>query len=293
MQSLGSGGFAKAVEEASQKKVADSDDFEDIQKVAPAQDVNSSSRPCSRRKSIRPGSRMSSRARHRGTPSVASSAVIRLDLDEDADITSTDAARESSLARGYNALGVELHCMGDGDLSSPKAPNPAVWRPPAFAVPHAPASRHGSRFGASRHRTALEVASAMALDLDISLPVSQQRSYQTQMEPTSATQGATALDLGAGTSSVVRWGTGSHTSTPKDHGRRLSWSVGAISYPRKTEAASSKGFTLLPPVLPPTKAQRSVLPALRGSRGGLDAEVAWNMHRARSEHRWGNNLAIF
>jgi len=290
MQSLGSCGFAKAIEEVSQKKVADSDDLEAIRKVAPAQDVKSSSG----RKSSRPGSRLSSRARHRGTPSVASSAVIRLDFHEDADITSMDAARESSLARGYNALGVELHCMGDGDLSSPKAPNPAVWRPPAFAVPHAPASRHGSRFGASRHCAALEVASAMGLDLDISSPVSQQRSHQTQMQPTSATQGAMALDLGAGTSSGVRWGTGSRTSTPKDHGRRLSSSVGAISYTRKTEAASSKSFTLLPPVLPPTKAQRSVLPALRGNRGGLDAEAAaWDMDRARSEHRWGNNLAIF
>jgi len=288
MPSLGSGRFAKAIEDVSQQRVADS---EQIREVAPATEYVQSS---SRRKSSRPGSCVSSHTRRRSIPSVASSTIIRLDLDEAADNTNTDAARESSLARGYNALGVELHCMGDDELPSPKAPNPSLWKPPAFAAPSAPALQHGSRFGALRHRAALEVASAMALDLGIEPQVSQQRSHRTPMEPKSATKGALALDLGEGTSSGIRWGTGSRISAPKDNGRKLSLSVGVISHPRKTEAASSKGLTPLPPVLPATKAQRPTLPTLQGSCGGHDTEAAaWKMHRARSEHRWGNNLAIF
>jgi len=289
MQPLGSGGSAKASEEVSRQKVAD---LEEIREIAPAkEDVKNSSV----RKSSRPGSRMSLHGRRRGIPSVAPSTVIRLDLDEEADNTNTDAARESSLVRGYNALGVELHCMGDDELPLAKAPDPSVWRPPAFAAPSAPAPRHGSRFGALRHRAALEVASAMALDLGIEPPASQQRSHRMQPKPPMpATKNAPAVDLGESTSSSIRCGTGSRISATKDHGRRLSLSVGAISCPRTQGAVSSKSLTPLPPVLPPSKAQRPALPMLRGGRDGHDTEAAaWKMYRTRSEHRWGNNLAIF
>ena len=155
MQSLRSGDFAKAMEQVTQQREADSEDVKETRQIAPAKvDAKNSSR----QKSSRPGSRMSSHTRHRGVPLAAPSTVIRLDLDEEEDDANADTARESSLARGYNALGVEFHCMGNDKLLSPKAPQPNVCRPPAFPASNAPVSRQGSRFGALRHRAALEVA---------------------------------------------------------------------------------------------------------------------------------------
>mmetsp|Transcript_86140 Transcript_86140/g.171016 ORF Transcript_86140/g.171016 Transcript_86140/m.171016 type:complete len:467 (+) Transcript_86140:149-1549(+) len=281
MQSPGSGGFAKTIEEVSQQTVADAPEIHEVTSAKEDQ------KSASNRKSSRPGSRMSSHTQHPSIPSAPHSTVIRLDLDEEADDTNADAARESSLVRGYNALGVEFHCMGDGEVLPPAAP-------PAFIAPRAPASRPGSRYGASRHRAALEMASAMAQDLGIEPPVLQQCSHRMQVEPKSATKGALGLKLGEGTACSIPWGSGSCLSAPKDHGCRMSLSVGAGTGPRKAEAVSSKGFTQLPPVLPATKAQRPILPKLPGSCSGPDTEAAaWKMHHARNEHRWGNSPAIF
>lgn len=203
------------------------------------------------------------------------STALCLDLTDNGDTEDT-AARTSSLARGYNALSAEYHSMSDTDEFI-AAPLTLTGRPSPAPTP--PPSSRRSRRGPRAH---VAMASAMALDLGEDGPGS----------PQSAAFSTMALDLGSGTTSGLRWGSGggSRSATPANR-CRTSQSLGTL---RGGKYQVGGGTPFLPALQAySTKAPATTLPALSSKHQPSGDALAWSMNMPRTSARWGSTQAVF
>lgn len=213
------------------------------------------------------------------------SAPMAFSMDDgdisDACGTPKRAERDSSLARGYDALGVELHRLDDSDVAEPhvasssRALLPPLARPasPAAALPpvtpplkRRPLSRPESRSFSTR-------PSAMELDLGVAQTSSSQPS-------------AMMLDLG-GDAHATLGRRGTPDQTYQKASRSSSTSIVV------TKPSTKQSPLLLPPIAGAKSARGPMGKSSTHYRSGSVDSCMWGVAPVTGQREWSSGQLVF